>query len=699
MIQTNQSERSRASLELLYHISREIASSLDLPTVLQRVLLLSMRNIGAHSGSLIVLDDSGKPVASAIILETHIIERTTEELSITLEKGLAGWVVRQRQAVLIPDTSQDARWLRRPDDEAEATGPKSAVSVPLLAREQVVGVITLVHARPNFFNLDHLELVQAIADQASIAVLNARLYAESQRQARVMTALAESASAITASLDRDEVLQEILDQSSQALQVEAVSLALIDPKRNEIEYQASTSKKNHNVTGTRLKIGQGIAGWVAREGQGVIVQNTAEDPRFFAEIDQSTGFKTRAVACAPIRLHGEMIGILEAINPRKGFFDADALLVLSGIGSLAGSAIQHAQHFTELGSAHQRYRDLFEDNINSMLISDWKGLILEANREAVQLSGYDSETLLHLAVGQLHELNREQLGKGYSALKSGETITYESVMHTQSGLEIPVEVRVHTIMVDEKACIQWVFRNIKERKELDQMRDDLLSSIYHDLRSPLSNVISSMDVLVNMLSLEEGNPAIKSLFNIAVRSTERIQRLTNSLLDINRLEAGQPIVNLQPIQPQSLVQDALDAVSPIAKNKNQEIYAEMDEKLPEVTIDGDMIRRVLINLTENAVKFTPPQGSIKIGACLEDPFVRMWVEDSGPGIPVEKRESIFDKYTRLHGKGGPAGFGLGLAYCRLAVEGHGGRIWIENTAKIGARFVFTLPIHAQEDIR
>jgi len=697
MIQTNQSERSRASLELLYHISREIASSLDLPTVLQRVLLLSMRNIGANSGSLIVLDDSGKPVASAIILETHIIERTTEELSITLEKGLAGWVVRQRQAVMIPDTSKDDRWLRRPDDEAKATGPKSAVSVPLLAREKVVGVITLVHARPNFFNLDHLELVQAIADQASIAILNARLYAESQRQARVMTALAESATAITASLDRDEVLQEILDQSKQALQAEAVSLALIDAHTNEIEYQASTSKKAHNVTGTRLKIGQGIAGWVAREGQGVVVQNTAEDPRFYAEIDSASGFHTRAVACAPIRLHGEMIGVLEAINPHKGFFDADALLVLTGIGSLAGSAIQHAQYFTELGSAHQRYRDLFEDNINSMLISDWKGLILEVNREAVRLSGYDSETLLHLAIDQLHDLDREQLGKGFGALKSSETISYESVMHTQSGLEIPVEVRVHTIMVDEKACIQWVFRNIKERKELDQMRDDLLSSIYHDLRSPLSNVVSSMDVLANMLSLEEGNPAIQSLFNIAVRSTERIQRLTNSLLDINRLEAGQPIVNVQPVQPQSLVQDALDAVSPIAKNKNQQIFAELDEELPEVTIDGDMIRRVLINLTENAVKFTPPQGTIKIGACLEDQFVRMWVEDSGPGIPLEKRESIFDKYTRLHGKGGPAGFGLGLAYCRLAVEGHGGRIWIENTAKTGSRFVFSLPINNGED--
>ena len=75
----------------------------------------------------------------------------------------------------------------------------------------------------------------------------------------------------------------------------------------------------------------------------------------------------------------------------------------------------------------------------------------------------------------------------------------------------------------------------------------------------------------------------------------------------------------------------------------------------------------------------------------------MWVEDSGPGIPDEKKESIFDKFTRLHGKDGPAGFGLGLAYCRLAVEGHQGHIWIEDAAKSGARFIFTLPVSADEE--
>ena len=289
-----------ASLELLYNIGRELAAALDLHTVLQRVLFLSMKNVGAINGSIIVLDDNGQPVESAIIVGEKIHNNTTEQLRITFDHGLAGWVARQRQAVLIKNTSQDERWLCRPGETEGPTGAKSAVSAPILARDKLIGVVTLIHPKPGFFKPTHLDLVQAIAGQAGIAVLNARLYEESQRQARVMTALANSAAVITGSLDLDEVLKSILEQISQALRVEVVSLALIDPHLEELLFCASTSKEQQNVVGVRLKLGQGIAGWVAKEGIGTIVSDVSKDPRWFPQVDQQTGFKTRAIACAPI---------------------------------------------------------------------------------------------------------------------------------------------------------------------------------------------------------------------------------------------------------------------------------------------------------------------------------------------------------------------------------------------------------------
>lgn len=692
-LEVEEKEVTRASLELLYHVSREIASAIELPMVLQRVLFASMRTIGANSGTIIVLDDQGEPVDSTIIHGANVREHTTKQLKVTLDLGLAGWVVNHRKSVLVPDTSKDDRWLRRPDDAESATGAKSAVSAPLLAKEKIVGVLTLVHPSPEFFTQDHLSLVQAIADQAGIAVLNARLYAESQRQTRVMTALAESSAAINASLRQEDVIQRILKQISQALRTSVVSLALLDTHRQELIFQASTYDGDSNIVGTRQKIDDGIVGWVAREGRGAIIPDVQNDRRFNSEQERHTKIKTRSVAIAPIRSQGEVIGILEAANPVIDAFDPDALVVMTGIGNLAGSAIRHAQLFEHLQAAHQRYRDLFEDSIDLILITDLNGTILEANRQTALLAEYEKRQLAGMAIAEVHSPDYEKLGSNFEHLKKGDLITYDSMLITRESGLIPVEAHVHQILIDGRPRFQWIIRDITERKNLDKMRDDLLSMIYHDLRSPLSNVVSSLDVLSSMLTLEK-DAAISSLFNIAVRSVERIQRLTNSLLDINRLEAGQPVINNQLAQPELLIREAADAVFPIAQTKKQTLTIDVPEDLQPVMVDAEMIRRVIINLIENAVKFSPPEGSISVSAEQDGEFIQVCVNDTGPGIPVQSREKIFNKFARLQEGRGPKGLGLGLAYCRLAIEGHQGVIWVTDAPgdNGGASFNFTIPI-------
>lgn len=682
------------SLELLYNISRELAAALDLRTVLQRVLSLSMKNVGAVNGSIIILDESGQPVESAIIIGDTLHDHTTPQLREIFQRGLAGWVASHKDAVLIDDTSQDARWLRRPDDEQSKTGPKSAVATPILARGQLVGVITLVHPTTRFFKPEHLNLVKAIADQAGIAVINARLYTESQRQARVMTALANSAAAITGSLNLEEVLQHILEQISQALRVDVVSLALIDPRQNELVFRASTGKHSQNVAGIRLKMGQGIAGWVAQEGQGVIVLDVNKDPRFYGEVDKQTGFKTRAIAAAPIHWREQVIGILEALNPADDIFEPDALLVLTGIGGLAGSAIRHAQLFEALQAAHQRYHDLFEDSIDPIFITDWSGAIVEANRQVELITGFDSKSLRKKSIGQFGVVESGMVGEDFSALTAGETISYETSISTRYGHPVPVQVNVRKVQIEGVYHLQWILHDISERKKLETLQNDLISMIYHDLRSPLANVVSSLDVLETMLPLED-DPALRSLLNIAVRSTERIQRLTNALLDIRRLEAGQSVIHPQAISPGQLIQEALETIQPASETKKQEILVDLPTDLPEIWVDGDMIRRVLINLLENAVKYTSSESQVLLGARCNALDLEVYVQDNGPGIPDSERERIFDKFWRLHEKTEHRGYGLGLAYCRLAVEAHGGRIWVESEPGEGACFKFILPIAAK----
>jgi PAS domain S-box-containing protein len=682
---------TRATLELLYHISRELSSALEMRTVLERVLFLSMQNVGAISGSIIVLDDNGKPVDSAIITGDMVHNHTTQRLRDTLDRGLAGWVVRERRAALVEDTSRDKRWMPRQYEDVEQQAPKSAVSAPLLIRDKLVGVLTLIHPKPGFFTSDHVALAQAIADQAGIAVLNGRLYAESQRQARVMTALATSASGISVSLNLEDVLTGIVEQTDLALNVQVVMLSLIDSANGKLTLRADKSWTNSKAPQVPHNIERGIAWWVTEHDEGVIIHDVTKDERFDVETDQRSRIKSKAIICAPIRYRGQVIGALEAINPKEGDFDADALLVLTGIASLAGTAIRHAQLYEQLQAAHQSYRELFEDSIDPILITNWDGEILEANRKGVLTSDYSKKDLCKMRIDQIHTVDQELVGEGFSNIHSGKTFFYESRLRTRGGHEVPIEVYVHQIQADSISRLQWILRDITERKKLDTLREDLISMIFHDMRSPLANVVSSLDVLDTMLPLTE-EPAMKSLLDIAMRSTERIQRLTDSLLDMNRLEAGQLIGNRQVIDISVLVKEAADVISPIAKNKNQKLTCDISANLPNVLVDPDMIRRVITNLIENAAKYSPSGGHIQINAHREDNQVCVWVQDNGPGIPASEYERIFDKFIRLSSDEAPRGLGLGLAYCRLAILGHGGKIWVESEVGVGSRFIFTLPI-------
>jgi len=686
-------QETNSPLELLYNISRELASAFELHIVLQRILFESLKYVGGERASIVVLDDNGKAVDSAIVFGRKIQNHTTQTLRETVERGLAGWVIRNRQPAWIPNTSLDDRWLRRPDDAVDKSGAKAALCVPLMAREHVVGVLTLVHPKPGSYNQEHFNLVQAISDLSGIAVLNARLYAESQRQARVMTALAASASAINTSLDMDDVLQKILNEIIQALQVETVALALVEGNWDLVFY-AATGEHKGSIIGKRITAGQGVTGWVVHEGEGVVIPEISEDKRIVPG-EQFAGFEVHAMTIAPIYAQSRVIGILQAINPISGAFDPDALLVLTGIGNMAGSTIQHAQLFGRLQEAHERYRELFDDSVDPIFLTGWNRSIHEANRQAAVISGYQSRQLQEMTIDELHELPPGEKVVDDDKLKAGETLSYETTLRNSTGKKIPIQVYVRKVVFEEAESLQWLMRDITERKNLDALRDDLASMIYHDLRSPLANVVSSLDILSTMFA-SQGNETVLSVTRLARRSTDRIQRLISSLLDINRLESGQTIVSQQTVIPVTLAEEALDAINMMAESRHQTLIREVPEDLPSIWVDMDMIRRVLINLLENASKFTPPEGRIELGGKLDGEWVQIWVQDNGPGIPFTEREHIFEKFSRLKGQENVSGLGVGLAFCRLAVNGHGGRIWVENGSGQGSKFILTLPVERKK---
>jgi len=681
-------QNQRAVLELLYKVSREFATALDLRTVLTRVLFAAVRNVGGERGSIMVMNDKGEVVDSAFVYGDQVRDSTTLQLKETVDHGLAGWVIRNRAPVLVPDTSKDPRWLRREDDMVIHSGAKAAICVPLMAREKLVGVLTLVHPSPEAFKPEHFELMQTIADQAGIAVLNARLFSESQRQARVMTALAESAAQLNSSVRIDELFENILNQTKQTLQVEITAIAMVED--SDLVFRAATPR-GASLINRRINMREGIAGLVARQGRGIIIPSNASDTQpLLSEAEFIQGVNVRALACTPIHVQGKVIGVLEAINPLAKSFDPDALLVLTGLGALAGTTIQNAQLFESLDLARKRYRDLFDDSIDPIIITDLEGNILEVNKQAANFSGYTASELQELSIEQVHNINYEVVGIQFELIQDA-PVCYESILQERQGQTLPVQIYTRKVLFNETESIQWILRDIKERKDLDTLREDLAAMIYHDLRSPLANLLSSVEMLDDIIP-EAEKETTSPIMRIARHSIDRIERMVSSLLDLNRLEQNQTIGERYTVDTLLLINDAIDSIRPSIEAREQTIMKRMAGELPALCVDMDMIRRVLINLLENASKYTPVRGTIEIGAETNGDLLRLYVQDNGPGIPESESERVFDKFIRLKSKNGIRGLGVGLAFCKLAVQGHGGKIWVEPAPTQGSKFIFTLPL-------
>jgi signal transduction histidine kinase len=230
-----------------------------------------------------------------------------------------------------------------------------------------------------------------------------------------------------------------------------------------------------------------------------------------------------------------------------------------------------------------------------------------------------------------------------------------------------------------------------ESARLEQFRRDLAAMTYHDLRNPLQNIQLSLTALQRLLSSSDTDMTT-AMIQLAQRSVEQISRMVKSLLDIERLEQGRALLNRQPTSLEPLLVGAVQLVQPMAEESEQTVCHEIAPKLPPIQVDSDMIQRVVMNLLENAIKHTPGGGSITLRARTIEDNVCISVSDTGPGIPRQFRDEIFDKFFRIKNSEAPNGVGLGLAFCRLAVEAHGGRIWVDSEAESGAVFTFTLPV-------
>ncbi|MCB9422140.1 MAG: GAF domain-containing protein [Ardenticatenaceae bacterium] len=685
---TNQIGASQR-LETIYAVNNKLkqveAEGLHLNHILPQILDIAVKQLNAKDGSIIVVDQEMQ-IEHAWLAD----KKSTAYLDDIMNNGLAGWVIRNQQPAIIDDTHNDPRWLPKPTHFATEEG-WSVICVPFIIRSRAVGAITIHKAQTYQFNNEDLELLTIISNQASATIENARLYERSQRQLQISALLNEASRVINSSLDINQIMQSLLSQMNEFLHAQALSIALVDKQTNELVYQVAEGIGSEKIIGLRLPSNQGLSGWVMENAKPACVNDTSQDPRFHTSGDKRTGYITQAMICAPVQFKNEVLGTIQAINPVQGKFTQDDLALLINLANIASSAVAHAQQYARIQAAEARYTRLFQDSISPIVLTDLEGNIVEANRQASQFMGYDREVLRQMNIKQLHPDNTEW--PPFGSIQSDTLTVLTNKVVTKIRELIYVEVYAKRTLSDNTEFLQWIYRDISKQIELEVMRDDMTAMLFHDLQSPLGNVITSLELL-QMEIPPESDDTLQMMLDIAMRSSRRLQTLIRSLLDINQLEAGHPVSNRAMTDIYKLVDEVYETERPHFEKRDIEFVREMDTDLPLIFVDEDMIRRVLINLVDNAIKYGYDSDAITlvVTAVPESDHIFFSVRDQGPGIPPQYRQTIFDKFERIQRESESKGLGLGLAFCRLAVEAHNGRIWVGDAPGGGAAFNFNLPL-------
>lgn len=238
-----------------------------------------------------------------------------------------------------------------------------------------------------------------------------------------------------------------------------------------------------------------------------------------------------------------------------------------------------------------------------------------------------------------------------------------------------------------------VIRDVTEARAVEMMRRDLARIVVHDLRNPLNVVTASLEILADAPP-GAVDPSLGSYVQLARSSCRRAVDMVSGILQVSQLESGQVPMVRRPIQAAKLMAEVASGLGLLAREGQLTLQVEAPDDLPLVWADEALLRRVLENLVDNALKFTPPGGRVSIAAHPLDDMLLIRVSDTGPGIPRELEGRLFDKF--VSGSGPRQGVGLGLAFCKLAVEAHGGRIWVEKNAPQGTSVQCTVPLWQEQ---
>jgi NtrC-family two-component system sensor histidine kinase KinB len=557
--------------------------------------------------------------------------------------------------------------------------------------------LTYTYLGPGQFLLLSLALVVVSLIARDLALARRRL----ERRVRELDSLQVVGRALSATLDLDAILVAVHDQVAQLMPARSFYIALYDPDTDEVSFPLAI-ENGERVHWPSRRLGNGLTEYILRARSPVLVERDVDER--VAQLGlEHIGAPASSWLGVPIMAGAEPLGVIAVQSGETpGVYDAHHEQVLVTIAAQASTAVRNARLYARTDQALarrvQEMDSILRTTREGVLLLDLQCRVVTANRELARFVGLAQLELVGQALcasqGEEGAALAGRLGYEVAELESEcDRLAREGGQRKQKlALAGPpkrfVERTLAPVRDGAGTITGWllVFRDVTEEEELNQFRDDMTHMLVHDLRSPLAVLRGSLDMIENDVTEGEEDRVYRWI-DAARSSSDRILHLIDQLLDISKLESGQLPIHPDVVNVNTLFEETAQRLATLAREARIKLQIVTEPGLSPLYVDPGLIGRALTNLVDNAIKFTPDGGMVRLWARRDlesdPPALLIGVSDTGHGIVAESQRLVFLKFQQVVSTTGRRqGTGLGLSFCKLAVEAHGGRIWIESPSSV-----------------
>jgi PAS domain S-box-containing protein len=693
-------------LALIEEIAQQISQALDLELIIQNVLEAALQSTQADFAALALLKSDRMDTFEVIWREVVGDKLLPNTITLQISQGIVGNVARTGETLIVGDNQNFKDYFAPPSVHQKF---KSSLAVPLKKGDAVIGVLNLESRLSNFFTLEQASFIKSLAGHAAISIDNANLLEEREDRITTLSLLRELSLETLSVIEPAEVALEVLRTALVVLNAQESMLYRYDANTDSISWVDGVSSQHGHLNQSKVLLPETLVNEVARRGSLQLIPDTHKHEAYL-NYDKLDELRHRSLIAIPIARRRKVREVLcIGFDEPRQFSHQDLntvdLLAVQVAGHLENAALNQV-----IRVSNDRKRAILNSTRDGIVLLNLEGRVQEVNNAAIELSGLALGECLQELLSDVVRLP-QYAESAWIKIVDNYSVEPESI-HEQEYAIVRGESRVHLKLLvfdvtdesNEPVGRLLVMRDISQEKELKEFRDKMQSYVLHDLRGPLSSIITSMYVgmsLAEDITDEKLAPKMLDTMQVSLDSANDLLMMVDTLRDL-------PIMKDMQIEPKlvelrDLAEKAYKSLSSNIIESNIVVNFDIPEGA-QVFVDTNLIRRVIMNLMHNAFKFTPENGQIMVRMdekSDKEGFVRVLIADTGPGIPEEERERIFGQFVQIKGRkprAGGKGMGLGLNFCKLAVEAHGGHIWVEPESPLsGACFAFILPIVSNQE--